>query len=72
LIPLDESPTWLLLMTREITHMKAFAAALESMKKPAFSVGKIAPTPGASLSVGRRPFWLLRPPACLFEGPFFR
>src|SRR6201747_1981832 len=34
------------LMTREITHMKAFAAALESMKKPAFSVGKIAPTPG--------------------------
>jgi Mn-containing catalase len=34
------------LMTREITHMKAFSAALESMKKPAFSVGKIAPTPG--------------------------
>lgn len=34
------------LMTREITHMKAFAAALESMKKPAFSVGQIAPTPG--------------------------
>jgi manganese catalase len=34
------------LMTREITHMKAFAAALESMKKPAFSIGKIAPTPG--------------------------
>jgi Mn-containing catalase len=34
------------LMTREITHMKAFAAALESMKKPAFSVGRIAPTPG--------------------------
>ena len=33
-------------MTREITHMKAFAAALESMKKPAFSIGKIAPTPG--------------------------
>jgi Mn-containing catalase len=26
--------------------MKAFAAALESMKKPAFSIGKIAPTPG--------------------------
>ena len=25
------------LMTREITHMKAFAAALESMEKPAFS-----------------------------------
>ena len=34
------------LMTREITHMKAFAAALESMGKPAFSIGKIAPTPG--------------------------
>jgi Mn-containing catalase len=34
------------LMTREITHMKAFAAALKSMKKPAFSIGKIAPTPG--------------------------
>lgn len=34
------------LMSREITHMKAFAAALESMKKPAFSIGKIAPTPG--------------------------
>src|SRR5437660_4407277 len=33
------------LMTREITHMKAFAAALESMKKPAFSVGRISPTP---------------------------
>ena len=33
------------LMTREITHMKAFAAALESMKKPAFSIGKISPTP---------------------------
>ncbi|MGJ4891479.1 DUF892 family protein [Bradyrhizobium sp. HKCCYLR20261] len=34
------------LMTREITHMKAFALALESMNKPAFSVGRIAPTPG--------------------------
>src|SRR5690242_6013680 len=34
------------LMTREITHMKAIAAALESMKKPAFSIGMIAPTPG--------------------------
>jgi Mn-containing catalase len=34
------------LMTREITHMKAFAAALESMKKPTFSIGQIAPTPG--------------------------
>jgi Mn-containing catalase len=34
------------LMTREITHMKAFAAALESLSKPAFTIGKIAPTPG--------------------------
>jgi Mn-containing catalase len=33
------------LMTREITHMKAFALALESMKKRAFSIGRIAPTP---------------------------
>jgi Mn-containing catalase len=34
------------LMTREITHMKAFAAALESMKKPPFMIGRIPPTPG--------------------------
>ncbi|WP_315782527.1 DUF892 family protein [Bradyrhizobium sp. SZCCHNPS1003] len=34
------------LMTREITHMKAFALALESMGKPAFSIGRLAPTPG--------------------------
>lgn len=33
------------LMTREITHMKAFAAALESMGKPPFMIGRIAPTP---------------------------
>jgi Mn-containing catalase len=33
-------------MTREITHVKAFAAALESMKRPAFFIGRIAPTPG--------------------------
>jgi Mn-containing catalase len=33
------------LMTREITHMKAFAAALESLKRPAFSIGEIPPTP---------------------------
>ena len=33
-------------MTREITHMKAFSRALESMSKPAFSIGRIAPTPG--------------------------
>ena len=34
------------LMTREITHMKAFTAALESMDKPRFSIGRIPPTPG--------------------------
>jgi Mn-containing catalase len=34
------------LMTREITHMKAFSLALESMGKPAFNIGRIAPTPG--------------------------
>jgi Mn-containing catalase len=34
------------LMTREITHMKAFSLALESMGKPQFSIGRIAPTPG--------------------------
>jgi Mn-containing catalase len=33
------------LMTREITHMKAFAAALESIEKPPFSIGRLAPTP---------------------------
>ena len=32
-------------MTREITHMRAFTLALESMGKPAFSIGRIAPTP---------------------------
>lgn len=34
------------LMTREITHMRAFSLALESMAKPAFTIGRIAPTPG--------------------------
>jgi Mn-containing catalase len=34
------------LMTREITHMKAFSLALESMGKPKFSIGRVAPTPG--------------------------
>jgi Mn-containing catalase len=34
------------LMTREITHMKAFTAALESLGKPRFSIGAIPPTPG--------------------------
>jgi Mn-containing catalase len=34
------------LMTREITHMKAFTAALESLGKKPFSIGAIPPTPG--------------------------
>jgi Mn-containing catalase len=34
------------LMTREITHMKAFQAALESLEKPSFSIGMLKPTPG--------------------------
>jgi Mn-containing catalase len=34
------------LMTREITHMKAFMLALESLNKPALSIGRLAPTPG--------------------------
>jgi Mn-containing catalase len=33
------------LMTREITHMKAFTAALESLGKDKFSIGTITPTP---------------------------
>jgi Mn-containing catalase len=33
------------LMTREITHMKAFTLALESMGKKPFSIGRIPPTP---------------------------
>lgn len=34
------------LMTREITHMKAFSAALDSLGKDKFTIGKLAPTPG--------------------------
>jgi len=34
------------LMTREITHMKAFSLALETPGKPALSSGKLPPTPG--------------------------
>ncbi|MBV8866556.1 MAG: manganese catalase family protein [Acidobacteriaceae bacterium] len=34
------------LMTREITHMKAFTLALESMGKPPLSIGMLPPTPG--------------------------
>jgi Mn-containing catalase len=33
------------LMTREITHMKAFTAALESLGKDRFSIGRRPPTP---------------------------
>src|SRR5207248_893828 len=33
------------LMTREITHMRAFTLALDSMGKPPFTIGRIAPTP---------------------------
>jgi Mn-containing catalase len=33
------------LMTREVTHMKAFSAALESLEKPPFSIGRLAVTP---------------------------
>jgi Mn-containing catalase len=34
------------LMTREITHMKAFMAALDSLGKNPLEIGKIPPTPG--------------------------
>lgn len=34
------------LMTREITHMRAFAAALDSMNKPPFMIGRVPPTEG--------------------------
>jgi Mn-containing catalase len=34
------------LMTREITHMKAFTLALESLGKAKFSIGALPPTPG--------------------------
>jgi Mn-containing catalase len=34
------------LMTREITHMRMFSRALESLGKPPFVIGKIAPTAG--------------------------
>jgi len=34
------------LMTREITHMKSFSAALEGLEKPPFSIGRLAVTPG--------------------------
>lgn len=34
------------LMTREITHLKAFMAALDVLSKDKLSIGKIPPTPG--------------------------
>lgn len=34
------------LMTREITHMKAFSAALDSLGKNPFSIGQLPPTEG--------------------------
>ncbi len=34
------------LMTREITHMKAFQSALDSLGKDRFSIGMLPPTPG--------------------------
>jgi Mn-containing catalase len=34
------------LMTREITHMKSFMAALDSLNKPRLMIGRIPPTPG--------------------------
>lgn len=39
------------LMTREITHMKAFQAALDSLEKSPFSVGLLKPTPGMLMSI---------------------
>ena len=33
-------------MTREITHMRAFSLALESLGRPPFVIGRIAPTAG--------------------------
>lgn len=33
------------LMTREITHLRAFSEALESLHKPSLSIGTIPPTP---------------------------
>jgi Mn-containing catalase len=39
------------LMTREITHMKAFTAALESLGKDRFSIGSIPPRRNWSISI---------------------
>src|SRR5256885_12821363 len=49
LIPFTDDPGTInalqFLMTREITHMKAFTAALESLGEDRFSIGSIPPTP---------------------------
>ena len=42
------------LMTREITHMRAFTLALESMGKPPFSIGTHRPDAQAGRSVLQR------------------
>lgn len=49
------------LMTREITHMKAFMAALDSMGLDPLEIGELAPTPGVvdkyfNDSTGEGPF----------------
>ena len=43
------------LMTREITHMKAFTAALDSMNKPPFMIGRFRPPSDWSISSSTRP-----------------
>ena len=43
------------LMTREITHMKAFMVGLDSLGKDPLSIGKIPPTPGWSISISTIP-----------------
>jgi Mn-containing catalase len=46
------------LMTREITHMKVFTAALESLGKDRFSIGSIAPTAAWLISISTiQPAW---------------
>src|ERR1700744_4125381 len=42
----DTIDTLQFLMTREITHLKAFSAALERLEKSPFSIGRLRPTPG--------------------------
>ena len=67
------------LMTREITHMKAFSAALESLGKEPFSIGTLAPTAGLvneyyNDSTGdgaeREPQWLKKNGLHIVKSPF--